>query len=84
MNVAGKKFTQEFLFQCRPPAGYRDVISQHQPKPSQLKPGLVNFAMLKQEDVSSADAFIRKCLELDPRARPTAETLLCDSWLSGV
>ena len=42
---------------------------------------LDNYKRLKREEVGPAAAFIRRCLVIDPVARPTAKELLEDEWL---
>jgi serine/threonine-protein kinase SRPK3 len=37
-----------------------------------------------EEDIPEAAAFIRRCLTIDPRIRPSALDLLDDDWLKGV
>ena len=39
---------------------------------------------MDEKEIAPAATFIRKCLTIDPRARPTALELLDDEWLKDV
>ena len=45
---------------------------------------LSQFGTMRAADVGPAAAFIRKCLEVDPEKRLTAEALLKDVWLADI
>jgi serine/threonine-protein kinase SRPK3 len=39
------------------------------------------YGVLDEKDIPAAAAFIRKCLTIDPSARPSAMDLSGDEWL---
>jgi len=44
-----------------------------------------NYKVLKDDkDIEETEAFILRCLKLDPKDRPSAEELLTDKWWDGV
>lgn len=49
--------------------------------PCTMEACLRNYKVLGEKDISAAAAFIRRCLTLDPRERPTALELLSDPWV---
>ena len=84
MDIAGKKFPQNFLSRCKHSAVIGEAINQYQPQSHPLEMGLRQFRTMKEEDIAPAAAFIRRCLEHDPQLRPTADALLRDSWFTGI
>ena len=83
-DVAGKKFNQGFLDMCKADAGLIDQLKQYQHQPRQIDTLLREHKTMSEGDIAPAAAFIQKCLDIDPRSRPTAQALLRDSWLSSV
>lgn len=49
--------------------------------PSTIENCLRLYNVMEEKDIPPAAAFIRRCLTIDPRARPTALELLDDEWL---
>ncbi|KAH7921680.1 kinase-like protein [Leucogyrophana mollusca] len=52
--------------------------------PRPIEECMRNYSILDEEDIPAAAAFIRRCLTVDPQARPTALELLDDEWLRDV
>ena len=51
--------------------------------PSEIEECLRPYKVMDEKDIPHAATFIRRCLTIDPRARPTALELLDDEWLPG-
>lgn len=49
--------------------------------PTTIETCLRVYRTLDEKEISPAAAFIRKCLTIDPSARPSALDLLGDEWL---
>jgi serine/threonine-protein kinase SRPK3 len=54
------------------------------PFPTPIEKLLDKYNRLKPEELAPAANFIRRCLTIDPSARPTAKELLEDEWLNDV
>jgi serine/threonine-protein kinase SRPK3 len=51
--------------------------------PYSLEDILYAFGKIPTDDLPNVAAFIRRCLTLDPAARPSAPELLNNKWLEG-
>ena len=49
--------------------------------PLSIDEWLLAYRLMDENDIAPAAAFIRRCLTIDPAARPSALTLLDDEWL---
>jgi serine/threonine-protein kinase SRPK3 len=50
--------------------------------PSTLEDILRGLEAVDEGEIPSTAAFLRRCLSLDPKLRPSAQELLKDSWLN--
>ncbi|KXN81041.1 Serine/threonine-protein kinase SRPK [Leucoagaricus sp. SymC.cos] len=50
-------------------------------QPTSLEDFFQHLKVLDEDEIPGAADFIRKCLTLDPKLRPTAQELLKDDWL---
>ncbi|KAG2146239.1 kinase-like domain-containing protein [Suillus clintonianus] len=77
-------FPPSFLERCQRRADFFDEqgsLRVHNLIPQSMESCLRAYKVMGEKDISSAAAFIRKCLTIDPHARPTALELLDDEWL---
>ena len=49
--------------------------------PTALEEILRSLEAMDEKEIPGAAAFMRRCLTLDPKLRPSAQELLKDSWL---
>jgi serine/threonine-protein kinase SRPK3 len=49
--------------------------------PQSIESCLANYLVLGEDEVAGIAGFMRRCLTIDPSARPTASELLEDNWL---
>jgi serine/threonine-protein kinase SRPK3 len=52
--------------------------------PVSIEDALSNYEVLQPGDIAPAAAFIRACIKLDPKERPTADELCNHDWIAGV
>ncbi|XP_006463037.1 hypothetical protein AGABI2DRAFT_119847 [Agaricus bisporus var. bisporus H97] len=79
-------FPPEFLNECEDQGKYFDDKGSLLHTDGNLQPTpFENFfrilQVLNEDEIPGVTGFIRKCLTLDPRLRPTAQELLNDEWL---
>ncbi|EMD35518.1 hypothetical protein CERSUDRAFT_116256 [Gelatoporia subvermispora B] len=78
-------YPSAFLSSCR----HRKVYLNHQGEPIKrsatvypsIRDILHRNPALTEHDTADAEHFIRRCLTIDPKMRPTARDLLSDDWL---
>ena len=56
----------------------------HNLTPSALERCLLAYKVMDEKEIVPAATFMRRCLTIDPCARPTAVELLDDEWLKDV
>ncbi|KAF5358128.1 hypothetical protein D9756_001162 [Leucocoprinus leucothites] len=79
-------FPHEFLQACEDENKYFDengtlLQLNGDFQPTSLEAILGSLGAMDENDIPGAAAFMRRCLTLDPRLRPSAQELLKDSWL---
>lgn len=77
-------FPPDFLERCERRSDFFDEqgsLRVHNLIPQAMESCLRAYKVMDEKDVAPAAAFIRKCLTIDPRTRPTALELLDDGWL---
>ncbi|KAF7761326.1 hypothetical protein Agabi119p4_10735 [Agaricus bisporus var. burnettii] len=79
-------FPPAFLKDCEDRGKYFDdqgalLHTNEHFQPSPIEDLFRVLGALKEEEIPGAANFIRRCLTLDPRLRPTAQELLNDQWL---
>ncbi|EKM77126.1 hypothetical protein AGABI1DRAFT_122191 [Agaricus bisporus var. burnettii JB137-S8] len=74
-------FPPEFLKDCEDRGKYFDDQDHSLRQPSPIEDLFRALGALKEEEIPGAANFIRRCLTLDPRLRPSAQELLNDHWL---
>jgi serine/threonine-protein kinase SRPK3 len=52
--------------------------------PRSIEDCIAHYKRVDDNDIAPAATFIRRCLTIDPSARPSASELLQDEWLSDV
>jgi serine/threonine-protein kinase SRPK3 len=57
------------------------LLRVHNLFPSSIERCLRPYKVLDEQEIPPIAAFIRRCLTIDPSARPTALELLDDEWL---
>ncbi|THH03876.1 hypothetical protein EW146_g10325 [Bondarzewia mesenterica] len=80
-------FPSSFLQACQRRTDFLDeqgsLIRVKKLFPRTIEECMNHYAILDEKDIPVAAAFIRRCLTIDPGARPTALELLGDEWLKG-
>ncbi|KAF9783967.1 kinase-like domain-containing protein [Thelephora terrestris] len=79
-------FPPEFLQECEDRDKYFDengtlLRKNDESEPASLEGILLSLKAVDENDVPGTVAFIKKCLTLDPKLRPSAQELLEDDWL---
>jgi len=77
-------FPLEFLQACGDRNKYFDengTLLQTTGDSTTLEDILRSLGVLDESDILGVAAFLRRCLTLDPKQRPSAQELLKDSWL---
>jgi len=81
-------FPPSFLEACQRRADFfnkeESLLRVHNLFPSSIEDCLRPYKVLDEQDIPPTATFIRKCLTIDPRARPSALELLDDEWLKDV
>jgi len=60
------------------------LLRVHNLFPKEIEKCLRAYQVMDEKEITPAATFMRKCLTIDPRARPTALELLDDEWLKDV
>ncbi|KAF9785473.1 kinase-like domain-containing protein [Thelephora terrestris] len=77
-------FPLEFLQACEDRNKYFDkngMLLQTIDNSTPLEDFLRSLAVVDESDIPGVAAFLRRCLTLDPKLRPSTQELLKDSWL---
>jgi len=79
-------FSPEFLRECKDRDKFFDkngelLRTNGDPEPTTIEDILRALEAADEKDIPGVSAFLRRCLTLDPKLRPTAQELLKDSWL---
>ncbi|KAG0701388.1 hypothetical protein DFH29DRAFT_852589 [Suillus ampliporus] len=80
-------FPPSFLEGCQRRTDFFDeqgTLRAHNLFPNSIESCLRTYRSMDEKVILPAAAFIRRCLTIDPRARPTALELLEDEWLTNV
>jgi len=78
-------FPPEFLKDCEERGKYFDengtLLHTNKFMPTTLEVILRSLEAVDEDKIPGTAAFLRRCLSLDPKLRPSAQELLKDSWL---
>ncbi|KAG1818704.1 kinase-like domain-containing protein [Suillus subaureus] len=77
-------FPPSFLERCQHWSDFfdeRGSLRIHNLIPQAMESCLRAYKVMDEKDIAPAAVFIRRCLTIDPHARPTALELLDDEWL---
>lgn len=81
-------FPSSFLQACQRRPDFFDeqgsLLRVHNLFPQAIEICLRAYKVMDEKEIAPAAIFIRKCLTIDPRIRPTASELLDDKWLKDV
>ncbi|KIP04132.1 hypothetical protein PHLGIDRAFT_206381 [Phlebiopsis gigantea 11061_1 CR5-6] len=85
MEFTGERFPQDMITRAQFGSDYFDKKgSLHRVSdlfPVSIEDALRNYDILSSEEIGPAADFIRACIRLDPRDRPTAKELASHPWL---